>query len=219
MPDFVNKVLLGYSHIHLLCIVCGCFCTRPTQLSTCNRNCMVYQFKYLYSMALQNKSKEEVFHIGGIRGWDTAVESKSHDILKEMKESQVARGEAGSYRGNQVILSLRGCGEQFRLLIFTVTEIQWKVLRGEWCDVIYCSENLQLSLTDYLLCAHWKLFICTDLFNSYILWSKCYYFPDMKKSWVACSIWHACKWWKQIWIQIFLVQSLCFWPVGTGLDV
>lgn len=48
-----------------------------------------------------------------------------------MKESQVARGEAGGDRGSQVILSLGSCGEQFGFLIFTVTEIQWKVVRGE----------------------------------------------------------------------------------------
>lgn len=40
LPVFVNKVLSGYSHNHVLYIVCGCFYDTVAELIHGNRDCM-----------------------------------------------------------------------------------------------------------------------------------------------------------------------------------
>ena len=37
---FINKALLGRSHVYSLHIICGCFCTARAQLNSGHRDCV-----------------------------------------------------------------------------------------------------------------------------------------------------------------------------------
>lgn len=138
-------------------VLYGCQCTVPTELISCNRDCVTTNLEIfpiwpftekvswpLVEGAIHSKNGEAAFHAVGITGAKTVEwKKKSYGILKELHECQVARGEVGGDSGNQVILSwaseagVNGLDLKFLLLQKTSG---W-FLRGECHDLIYCSEN------------------------------------------------------------------------------
>lgn len=84
LPDCVNKALLAHSHIHLLCIVYGYFCTTMAEFGFSDRDFMgLHTISLaLYRKLLQTPSLEEK-HTSGLY-------LKPHSTLQERVTFNVA---------------------------------------------------------------------------------------------------------------------------------